>query len=333
MDGTFRVPTDYEVLVQHVYEALLRPGDFAADVGAHLGRHTLPMARCVGPTGRVLAFEPLLPYFMELRRVCDPALVEIYDGALGAAAGPAEFVVALDLPAYSGLRERTYDHPTRLQRVPVQVRTLDEMTAHLPSLRLVKIDVEGGEMDVLRGGRAALRRLRPVVVFEFGLRAIGNYDSSPAAVFALLDDLGYRLYGIDGRLLDAEAFTKAATVQIIYDYVAVPCEDGAALESVERVLRGPTLGLLQAQAALTAAAAHVSRIGQTPGMARFPAWLRPAARWLGGWLFWAARPFLMPQRRAHEANVAALNGLLAALRAMQEPAAPRRREDRPASAA
>src|SRR5262249_3039442 len=111
MDGPFRVPPDYEVLVQHVYEALLRPGDVAFDVGAHVGRHTAPMARCVGPTGRVLAFEPLPSCADELRRASAAGRVEIHDCALGATPGHAEFVVAVDQPAYSGLRERLYDAP------------------------------------------------------------------------------------------------------------------------------------------------------------------------------------------------------------------------------
>lgn len=332
MDGPFRVPPDYEVLVQHVYEALLRPGDVAFDVGAHVGRHTAPMAHCVGPTGRVLAFEPLPSCADELRRASAAGRVEVHDCALGATPGHAEFVVAVDQPAYSGLRERLYDAPTRLERLPIDVRTLDEMTAGLRSLRLVKIDVEGGEVDVLRGGRATLLRLRPVVVFEFGLRAIGNYDCSPADAFGLLDEMGYRLHGIDGRLLDAESFTQAATMQRIYDYVAVPREDGDAIEAVERVLTGPTLHLLQAKAALIVAGAYAHHVGLTPAMTRLPAWIRPLARWVGGWLFWAAAPFLMPQRHAHQASVAALSAMLEAVQRMQHPTEARR-QDRRASAA
>src|SRR5262249_61803714 len=157
MDGSLRVPPDYEVLVQCVYQALLRPGDVAFDVGAHLGRHAFPMARCVGPTGRVLAFEPLPGCLAALRRGQDDR-VEIHDCALGASAGEAELVVAVDLPSYSGLRERIYDQPTRLERLPVRVRTLDEMTTGLSSLRLGKSDVDGGAKDDVRGGPASPAR-------------------------------------------------------------------------------------------------------------------------------------------------------------------------------
>ena len=53
------MPPDYEAAVQRVYEAVLDHGDLALDVGAHIGRHTFPMAASVGAAGRVLAFEPL----------------------------------------------------------------------------------------------------------------------------------------------------------------------------------------------------------------------------------------------------------------------------------
>lgn len=314
MDGT-RIPPDYETLVQRVYETLLVEGDVAFDVGAHVGRHAREMARLVGPAGRVLAFEPLPECLAELRRLSD---VEAHACALGATAGPAEFVVAVDLPSYSGLRERLYDRPTRLERLPVAVRTLDDLADDLFSLRLVKIDVEGGELDVFRGGLRTLARLRPVVVFEFGLRAIGNYDASPGETFALLAEVGYRLYGIDGRRLDAESFAQAATVQVIYDYVAVPDEDAEAVAAVEAVLRGPTLKLLQAQAALVAARLHASRIGEAPAMSRFPAWLRPMARRLGALVFQAAGPFLAPLRRSQEANAAATAALLDAVGQMEK---------------
>jgi hypothetical protein len=50
---------DYEGMLEAVYRNALQPGDILIDVGAHVGRHAVPMTGVVGPTGRVLAFEPL----------------------------------------------------------------------------------------------------------------------------------------------------------------------------------------------------------------------------------------------------------------------------------
>lgn len=101
---------DYEARVQRAYEAILRPGDVAIDVGAHVGDHTLPIARRIMPGGVVYAFEPLPTCRTALQTTLDkePALktvVRLFDVALGASAGAAQFVVAEDALAYSGLRE------------------------------------------------------------------------------------------------------------------------------------------------------------------------------------------------------------------------------------
>src|SRR5262245_37742493 len=168
------IPTHYEQLVQLCYEALLGDGDVAVDVGAHNGRHSIPMARCVWPAGRVLAFEPL-PMCRETiaRKVAEqhPELapnLTVYPYALGDFLGETEYVVAKDLPDYSGLRERYYDRPTRLERIPVQVKRLDDVCLDLPSLRYIKVDAEGGEYHILKGAVGCLRKFRPVVGFEFG---------------------------------------------------------------------------------------------------------------------------------------------------------------------
>src|SRR6516165_8333277 len=59
-DGVMHpLPIDYERLLQEAYEAFLSPGDIVVDVGAHLGRHTVPLSRCVSPGGQVFAVEPL----------------------------------------------------------------------------------------------------------------------------------------------------------------------------------------------------------------------------------------------------------------------------------
>src|SRR5947208_2926539 len=134
-------PPNYEVIVQETYEAILRDGDFAVDVGAHHGRHTIAMAECVFPRGKVMAFEPLPQCREYLGQVIDdyrPELAECVETmpfALSDHDGETEFVVARDALAYSGLKTRRYDWPTRLTRIPVQVRTLDDMCMALPSLR------------------------------------------------------------------------------------------------------------------------------------------------------------------------------------------------------
>ncbi|HVE87403.1 MAG TPA: FkbM family methyltransferase [Myxococcales bacterium] len=230
-------PGEYEQALQVAYESFLAPGDVAIDVGAHRGRHTVPIARRVLPGGRVLAFEPLPSIRAELEDVLrlevsqGGASIQVFPYALGERAARAEFVVAKDTPECSGLRERVYDVPTALERIPVEVRTLDELAADLPRLRYVKIDAEGGEYHIVAGARGLVQRLRPIISFEFGLNSCARYEITPADMSGLVEELGYRCFDIMGRDVSArEAFVDSATRQEVWDYLAIPSEQLEVLQ-------------------------------------------------------------------------------------------------------
>jgi FkbM family methyltransferase len=226
---------DYESVLQSVYEAILGSGDVAVDVGAHVGRHTIPIARRVLPDGRVLAFEPLPMCRDELVRTLLSSLgdgaksVAVFPYALGESDGAGQFVVARDALAYSGLRERTYDIPTGLERIDVVIRKLDTVLADLPSLRYIKVDAEGGDFHILRGAKACLEKHRPVVSFEFGLNSAEGYDITPGDMADMLGGLAYRILDINGiDVSDPVSLTRSATRQAVWDYIGIPSEDDDA---------------------------------------------------------------------------------------------------------
>lgn len=222
-------PPDYEAMLAAFCRRILRPGDVVVDVGAHLGRHTIPFARAVGPTGKVIAFEPIPHINRQLQeRLRQAAAAEglapirLYDVALGAQTTATEFVVVPDYPEYSGLQERTYDpgEDTRRERIPIRVERLDDLLATEDRVDLVKIDVEGGEHDVLRGATETLLRHRPIVTFECGDNALVHYDHTSADLFDLLTGLGYRIEDILRRPLDRDAFVASSARQEVWDYLA-----------------------------------------------------------------------------------------------------------------
>ena len=217
---------DYEQLLEGFYTTLLRPGDVVVDVGAHTGRHTLPMIRAVAPGGQVFAFEPLPMARAQLERsIADRGPgVTVFPYALADREGTDEFVVALDLPAYSGLKTRIYDAPTRLERISVEVRTLDGVLAGQRSVRYVKIDAEGGELGILRGATSMLARQRPVVSFEFGANSLASYGISVRDMAEFWSGKAYVLHDILGNPLDAGEFERSAVTQNVWDYLATPAE-------------------------------------------------------------------------------------------------------------
>ncbi len=221
----------YERMLETVYRAALRPGDIAVDIGAHVGRHTLPMAKAVGSAGKVFAFEPLPSIYAELRRTvenaqgdeCDLAAILTHNVALGEQEGEATFVFVPDFPEYSGFRERTYhDDSLRRETIDVSVLRLDSFRAEFGKVRFMKIDAEGGELTILRGGATLIGESAPVVSFELGNASLTNYPYTAADYFDFFAKLGYTLFSIFGIPLSRDEFISAAQEQFFWDYIAVP---------------------------------------------------------------------------------------------------------------
>src|SRR5262249_24561020 len=141
----------------------------AVDVGAFEGgvlRHIVRRA----PRGRHIAFEPLPEKRAALVRRFPN--VQILPHALSDQPGEAEYHHVVKSPAVSGLRRNTALREEELvETVRVPVETLDRTVPEDAPVAFLKIDVEVGELAVLRGGVAMLRRTNPVVVFESGTAA------------------------------------------------------------------------------------------------------------------------------------------------------------------
>lgn len=183
-----------------LFEAALPPGGVFADVGANLGLYTLWAARRAGPDGAVHAFEPVPATRARLLRNLELngfRNVTLLSGAVGATAGR---ITLHTVPAISGLSSR-YAHPEGIP-VDAEVTTLDAYFAGRRTPDLVKIDVEGMELEVLRGARGLLRGASPpVVVFEADSRHFSAAGTSYAAVRRLLAEAGYRVFALrEGRL-------------------------------------------------------------------------------------------------------------------------------------
>jgi FkbM family methyltransferase len=175
-----------EPLVQQALVDCLRAGDVVYDVGANVGFLTLLAARRVGPQGHVVAFEPMPEAAAAARH--NVALngmthVSVYEIGLGARAGVAEFLLAPELTW--GKLAATGARPDTTGSIRVDVAVIDDLVRNneLPAPSLVKIDVEGGEGDVLRGMAWTARAHGPLVLCEM-------HDTN-RIVAGLLSEFGY----------------------------------------------------------------------------------------------------------------------------------------------
>ncbi|MEP7055348.1 MAG: FkbM family methyltransferase [Actinomycetota bacterium] len=166
------------------------------DVGASAGVVLEEFVR-LAPQGRHVAFEPIPDAHAAL--VARFPGVEVHCAALADEPGSASFHHVRSRPAYSGLRERDYPGEVDVELITVDVHRLDDVLpeAYVPTL--IKIDVEGGELGVLRGARRILGQHRPLLVFEHGKGAREHYGTSADDIFTLLvDELDMRLFDMDG---------------------------------------------------------------------------------------------------------------------------------------
>ena len=176
---------------------LARDGN-AIDIGAHSGRILREILR-VAPAGRHIAYEPL-PHLADYLRSEFPG-VEVHNAAVSDANGEVSFVFVESAPEYSGLRERTYGSYEQSPRTKLTVRAerLDDALPDGYRPDLIKIDVEGAELLVLRGALETLRAHRPAIIFEHGIGGPEAYGYGPGEVHDLLvGELGMRIFDLDG---------------------------------------------------------------------------------------------------------------------------------------
>jgi len=178
-----------------VAATVLGRGSSCVDVGANLGSF-LELFCQLAPEGRHIAFEPVPSLCVALHDRF-PA-VDVRGEALSDRDGEREFYVHRRLASRSSLR-RVGFAPSEVETITVPVRTLDEALPADFVPRLIKVDVEGAELDVMRGGRRTLERHHPVVLFEHQARTARHFSGSPEALIDLLTDVGLRVFDMDGH--------------------------------------------------------------------------------------------------------------------------------------
>ena len=219
---------DFEAKLEAFYSQLDIEGTTIIDIGAHIGRHAIPLAKKVGPVGLAYAFEPIPLIRKRLsENIYASGLnnVVVLPFALSNKREVADFTYIPNLPEESGLKERRIynDIPSEFQKIKVGVFQLDDLIPLGSKVSFLKIDVEGGELDVFMGASQLLEASHPIVAFECGAASFLGYHETPDRIFDIFHALGYQIFAITGeRIFTKEAFYKAAYAQNFWDYIAFP---------------------------------------------------------------------------------------------------------------
>jgi FkbM family methyltransferase len=191
----------YEYVYKSAFVGQIASGSIALDVGANVGEYTVLAALSAGPTGRVLAVEPNLEMRQKLLRNVELngiSNVQILPVAFGASESQGTLTVPNNSPSLGTLRSEVFaDEPSTQYEVPI--RRLDDLLSEEDRGRLtvMKVDVEGWELEVFQGGRETLALAKPVILYECGAELFkpqGARTLTPTMAF--LEELGYRNYTI-----------------------------------------------------------------------------------------------------------------------------------------
>lgn len=220
----------YDKWTFQIFRRVCRPDSSCVDVGCHEGEMLAAMIGCA-PNGTHYAFEPLPHMYEELKRKFPKCIV--HPIALSNEKGKASFNYVVSGPGFSGFRPHAYDRPDHEeQTLIVEKDRLDNVLPADARIDLIKVDVEGAELEVFEGAVETLRRCKPVVVFEHGIGGADAYGTRPEQVFDLFAGCGLHLSLLPDFLrrrpaMSREEFVRQFNEHLNYYFVAHPPHGGA----------------------------------------------------------------------------------------------------------
>ncbi len=194
------------------YQRIVRPGAVVFDIGANVGAHALPLAKMVGSTGRVYAFEPVTWALQKLQanlRLNPDLAGRVSVNQIMLTDSPQKVVPDSIYSSWPLSGAEPVHEILRARNLPTtgaRATTLDMFVSEAGVTRLdfIKLDVDGGECAVLRGARETLARLRPAVIVELSPYILEQAGESLDVLLDLLEGAGYALQDLGGKPLPGD---------------------------------------------------------------------------------------------------------------------------------
>ncbi|WP_052808095.1 FkbM family methyltransferase [Methyloterricola oryzae] len=212
----------FEPETVRAYQRIIKKGDVVLDIGANIGAHTLLLAEAVGSEGRVIAFEPTDYAFSKLMQNCElnPQLrMQISCNQLMLVGSESK---SRDTPGLYSSWPLKYDealhgvHQGRLMPISgAAVRCLDSVVNSIGIDRVdcIKLDIDGHESDMLKGGSETLSRWHPSIVMELAPHVLQECGTTLQELTGILHSHGYRFYSVsDGSPLPDDPVALARLI-------------------------------------------------------------------------------------------------------------------------
>lgn len=184
----------YDRLTRKIMKKEIKNRANCIDIGCHKGEILHVMLK-YSPDGKHYGFEPI-PYLYANLKSKYNGKATIYPYALSDENGETTFQLVKNAPAYSGIKQRRYDiENPDIEEIVVEKKRLDDVISSGEKIDFVKIDVEGGEYGVLKGGKETLKNNKPLILFECGKGASDYYGTNPRDLYHFITgEIGLNIY-------------------------------------------------------------------------------------------------------------------------------------------
>ena len=204
----------YDVQTFKIMNIVLENESTFIDVGCHKGE-VMDQALKLSPIGNHFAYEPI-PYLYEELKVKYKDICIVKNFAISDNSGNSDFHHVVSNPAYSGIKKRSYPKEEKINKIKIKTSTLDDELINERRVDLIKIDVEGGEYGVLKGGQKIIEKFHPVIIFEHGLGASDFYNTSSEDVFDFFVNSKYSLFTLKGFIEESSPLSKEKFNDLYY---------------------------------------------------------------------------------------------------------------------
>lgn len=195
----------YEPFMLDLFTKHLKSGMTYIDIGANIGQHSMYVASLVGEKGAVYSFEPIPFIYNQLQDSVRANHFEDIVHAKNIALGKHESSEILYISRKNVGSSSLVTHEDESEIIIVVVKKGNEELAHIPSINVIKIDVEGYEYEVLAGIKETLLKHSPTIFLEFSGEIYNSQNKNHGAkILSLLRECKYTLYDIENDMKEIQ---------------------------------------------------------------------------------------------------------------------------------
>ncbi len=183
---------EYDRLTKEIIQKIVKPDSVCVDVGCHKGE--ILDLFIEKSKQKHYAFEPIPDMNKALKDKYGDS-INLFNCALSNEKGETSFNYVKNAPAYSGIKKRAYKvaNPD-IEKIPISLEKMDDIINSNDKIDVIKIDVEGAELNVLKGAKNTILSNEPIIIFECGLGASEYYETTPNDVFTFFKEVGMKIF-------------------------------------------------------------------------------------------------------------------------------------------